>query len=217
MNRKELEQLTYQYSNPFEILDIFETKLAAYFGSPYAVLTDSCTHALELCFRILKDNHRYADVPTHTYMSVPMMLNKLDIDYNFREESWKDFYQIGNYPIYDAAVLWRQNSYIPGSYMCISFQQKKHVKIGRGGAILLDNKDHYTMLRKMRYDGRDLSKKHVDDNVEMIGYHYYMTPEDAALGIMLFDQVVNNDPKLWSWQDYKNLKEYKVFENVKLK
>jgi hypothetical protein len=69
----------------------------------------------------------------------------------------------------------------------------------------------------MRYDGRDLSKKHIDDNVEMIGYHYYMTPEDAALGIMLFDQVVNNKPKLWSWQDYKNLKEYKVFENVKLK
>lgn len=213
--RRELEELNYTGTTPFEILNIFEKKIANYFGSPYAVVVDSCTHALELCLRVIKNNQNVASVPLHTYMSVPMMLSKLDINYTFKQENWKKFYQIGDYPIYDAATLWEQNSYIPGSYMCLSFQHKKHLKIGRGGAILLDDPNVYNLLKKIRYDGRDLTKNHVDDNVETIGYHYYMTPEDAALGIMLFDKVHNIPPREWAWTDYKNLKEYKVFENVK--
>ncbi len=215
MNRTELNDLEYEFDDPFEVIGIFEKKLATFFGSPYAIVTDSCTHALELCFRLLKDENKKASVPLHTYMSVPMMLSKVGIDYSFQESHWNDFYKIGDYPIYDAAVLWREKSYVPNSYMCVSFQNKKHIKIGRGGVILLDNKQHYDILRKMRYDGRDLSKKHADDNVEFIGYHYYMTPEDAARGIMLFDKLAFEPSAQWSWKNYKNLKEYKVFENVK--
>lgn len=214
--RAEINSLKYRFNDPFEVLDILENKLAKYFGSQYAVLTDCCTHALELSLRILNVKEQIS-IPLHTYMSVPMMLSKLNIDWCFKNDPWADFYQLGNYPVYDAAVLWKENSYIPNSYMCLSFQHKKHLKIGRGGAILLDNEHHYKLLRKLRYDGRDLTKKHVDDNVETIGYHYYMTPEDAALGIMQFDKVYNQSARQWSWKDYKSLKEYKVFEDVECK
>lgn len=215
--RQELTELKYNFNNPFEVLEIFENKLANFFGSKHAVLVDSCTHGLELCFRILKDDNKNVSVPVHTYMSVPMMLSKLNLDYSFRKDEWNNYYKLGDYNIYDAAVLWKQNSYISNSYMCVSFQIKKHIKIGRGGVILLDNTDHYELLKKLRYDGRDLTKPHAEDDVEFIGYHYYMTPEDAALGIILFDENAYKDPEQWSWKNYKNLKEYKVFDNVELK
>ena len=32
----------------------FEKKIAKFFGSKYAVATDSCTHAIELCLRLKK-------------------------------------------------------------------------------------------------------------------------------------------------------------------
>ena len=35
----------------FETVSIFEKKISDFFGSPYAVAVDSCTHGLELCLR----------------------------------------------------------------------------------------------------------------------------------------------------------------------
>ena len=35
----------------FELVAEFENKVAEYYGAPYAVATDSCTHGLELCIR----------------------------------------------------------------------------------------------------------------------------------------------------------------------
>ena len=35
----------------FEIINSFEKKVAEFFGAPYAVATDSCTHGIELCLR----------------------------------------------------------------------------------------------------------------------------------------------------------------------
>jgi len=36
----------------FQKLFDFELALAEYTGAPYVVLTDGCTHALELCMRL---------------------------------------------------------------------------------------------------------------------------------------------------------------------
>lgn len=214
--RTELERLNYKFSNPFEILDIFEKKLANFFASPYCVLVDSCTHGIELCLRINYDYKNSITIPLHTYMSIPMMLDKLDIVYNFSNTTWNRYYKLSPTNIYDAATLWEPNSYLPNTMMVISFQYKKHIKIGKGGAILLDDEQQYNRLRKLRYDGRDLSKLHHEDQITEIGYHYYMTPEDAALGIMLFDKHSNEDSKTWSNADYRPLTEYSVFNNIKV-
>jgi len=35
----------------FEVVSEFEKKVAEFFGSPYAIAVDSCTHGIELCLR----------------------------------------------------------------------------------------------------------------------------------------------------------------------
>jgi len=35
----------------FDVVEQFEQEVAKFFGAPYAVATDSCTHAIELCLR----------------------------------------------------------------------------------------------------------------------------------------------------------------------
>ena len=47
--------------------------------------------------------------------------------------------------------MWKENSYIPGTFMCLSFQFQKHLSLGRGGMILLDDKEAYNKLSKMVY------------------------------------------------------------------
>jgi dTDP-4-amino-4,6-dideoxygalactose transaminase len=78
----------------------------------------------------------------------------------------------------------------------ISFQFKKRIPIGKGGVILTDDEEAAKMLKLMSYDGRDLTVPYDDENhIKTMGYHMYMTPEDAARGILLMDQTpeINED------------------------
>ena len=188
----------------------FEKLIAKHFGSPYAVATDCCTHAIELCLRYKQV--KAATCPTHTYISVPFTLEKLGIRWQFENKPWKDYYFLGNTNIIDAAVLWQKNSYVPESLMCLSFQYKKHLNLGRGGMILVDNEEDYIELKKMSYDGRVDDIPWAEQNIASIGYHYYMTPEIAELGISKFSTVKDLAPKKWSWQDYPNLTNMEVFK-----
>jgi dTDP-4-amino-4,6-dideoxygalactose transaminase len=96
--------------------------------------------------------------------------------------------------------------------MCLSFQFKKHLNLGRGGAILLQNKDDYDTLKKMSYDGRDLSRPWAEQDIDTIGYHYYMTPEVAKTGIELLNERKKTPGKKWSHRDYPDLREMSVFK-----
>ena len=194
----------------FESVKIFENKIAEFFGSPYAVAVDSCTHGIELCLRRI-GIHKII-VPKRTYLSVPMLANKLKIDLEFKDENWNDYYEIGDTGIYDAAVLWRRNSYIPKTKMCLSFQFQKHLSLGRGGMILCDNEITYNELKRMSYDGRLPDVPWRDQNVSMFGYHYYMTPETAQLGIEKFEKVKDTTPKKWVVEDWPDLTDMYVFK-----
>lgn len=116
-------------------IEEFEQLIATYFGAPYAIAIDSCTHGIELSLRLLlEDNKEYElTCPSHTYLSVPMTFEKLQMPWKFTDEKWEDYYQIGNTNVIDAAVLWKSNSYIPSTLMCLSFQLRKHLPIGRCG------------------------------------------------------------------------------------
>jgi dTDP-4-amino-4,6-dideoxygalactose transaminase len=187
----------------------FEQLIAEFYGAPYAVAVDCCTHAIELCLRLTKPQHVLC--PTRTYLSVPMTFKKLDIEWDFVDYNWNNFYFIGNTNIVDAAVYWERKGYIPNTMMCLSFQHKKHLSLGRGGMILLDNLTQYNELKKMRYDGRldDIPWK--DQDIDSFGYHYYMTPETAEKGIFKFCTAEVTEPKLWSDKDYPNISEMKIF------
>ena len=195
----------------FELVTKLEDKVASFFGAPYAVATDSCTHGVELCLRY--EQPYEVTFPTHTYPSVPFLGEKLGLRWEFREEEWVDYYQIGNTNVYDAAVLWKMGGYIPGTHMCLSFQFQKHLKIGRGGMILTDNKEAYEMLSEMVYDGRnsrDIPWR--QQNIKTVGYHYYMTPEAAQIGLDQFEEAVLKTPKIWTDLDYPDLRTMDVFK-----
>lgn len=191
----------------------FEDTIAKYYGSPYAVATDCCTHAIELCLRLTKPEH--VTVPKHTYLSVPMTFEKLNMKWSWYDTYWKDYYYIGNTNIIDAAVYWKKRGYIPNTMMCLSFQYKKHLNTGRGGMILLDNYESYAQLKKMVYDGRMPFTAWAEQDVDMLGYHYYMTPETAELGLARFNIVKDMEPRDWSFKDYPDLSQMKVFKDVK--
>lgn len=199
----------------FEIISEFEKAIAEFFGSPYAVAVDSCTHGIELCLRYTKETK--INVPKRTYLSVPFLAEKMGLEREWRDEDWEDYYTLnyGDKRIIDAAVLWRKDSYIPNTFMCLSFQYQKHLSLGRGGAILLDNQEDFIALKKMSYDGRLPNMPWREQNIDTIGYHYYMTPETAKLGLEKMKQAIDTTPRKWVVTDWPDLTEMKVFNKNK--
>jgi len=193
----------------FNTIKVCEDKVAIFFGSTYAVAVDCCTHGLELCLRFNKS--KIIEVPKHTYISVPFLANKLNIKLKWKDEKWQNYYYITD-NIIDAAVLWERDSYIKGKFMCISFQFRKHLSLGRGGIILTDNLQAAKELKKMSYDGRDPNIPWRDQNISSMGYHYYMTPETAELGLQKLEHAILTTPKKWTINDWPDLTQMKIFK-----
>ena len=187
-----------------------ENKIADFFGSPYAVAVDSCTHGVELCLRLLGSNK--ISVPARTYISIPFLSNKLSLELEWREENWKDYYHLTE-KVIDAAVLWKRNSYVSGTLMSLSFQFQKHLSLGRGGMILTDNEKQAHELKKMSYDGRLPDIPWREQNISSIGYHYYMTPETAQLGLDKLQQAIDTPPRVWQVSDWPDLRLMDVFSS----
>lgn len=198
----------------FNVVTEFENKISEFFGSPHAVAVDSCTHGIELCLRYTKETK--INVPKRTYLSVPFLAEKMGLEREWRDEEWEDYYTLnyGNKKIIDAAVLWKKNSYIPNTFMSISFQYQKHLSLGRGGIILLDNKEDYIKLKKMSYDGRLPNISWRDQDIETIGYHYYMTPETANLGLEKLENAINTKPRKWVTNDWPDLTQMDIFKKI---
>jgi dTDP-4-amino-4,6-dideoxygalactose transaminase len=99
--------------------------------------------------------------------------------------------------------------------MCLSFQYKKTLSLGRGGAILLDSNKEAEMLRRMTMDGRTRDEPWTEqtDLISQMGYRYYMTPETAQQGLEKLSTVKKN--RDWSWQDYPDVSQAPVFQNKK--
>jgi len=198
----------------FKIVKEFEDKIAEFYGSKYAIAVDSCTHGIELCLRY--QHLSYINVPKRTYISIPFLADKLKIQLQWRDEEWQNYYKVNEHfkPIYDAAVLWKKDSYIPDSFMCVSFQFQKHLSLGRGGIILCDNKNDAEILKKMSYDGRIPDSPWRDQNIDIVGYHYYMTPETAQLGLDKLDDAIKTKPRIWNINDWPDLTQLQVFNKT---
>ena len=195
----------------FESIQKFEKEISTFFGSPYAIAVDCCTHAIELCLRLNNVNHY--TVPKRTYISVPFLANKLGISFDWRDEDWEDYYFLGGTNIVDAAVLWKQDSYVPNTFMCVSFQYRKHLSLGRGGIILTDDKESAILLKKMSYDGRLPDIPWRDQDIDTYGFHYYMTPETATLGLQKLKKAIDTPPKKSTVQDWPDLTKMKIFKD----
>ena len=193
-----------------ETVTSFENEIAKFYGAPYAVAVDSCTHAIELCLRY-KEVKKFT-VPPNTYPSIPNLAKKIGIEFEWEEQDWKDYYYLGGTNIIDSAVLWKENSYIPNTFMCLSFQFQKHLSLGRGGMILTDNKKARDELKKMSYDGRESDIPWQGQNITTIGYHYYMTPETAEEGLRKLPEAIKTEPKKWNVSEWPDLRNMDVFK-----
>jgi len=168
----------------FQTLFDFEQRLAEYTGAPYVVLTDGCTHALELCFRL--DRVTYTEFTAFTYISIPQLMHKLNISYQLQSDYW---YTVGEYHFkgtntWDSARRLEPGMYRLGQKQCVSFGHGKPLQLGKCGAILLDSKAEYLALSRMRSDGRDLSIVPWQDQISFDeGYHYCPTLEICQLGL----------------------------------
>lgn len=204
------DEIKYKSKQPdFSVVTEFEKRIAEFFGAPYAVATDCATHGIELCLRY---SYCYAmNSPHRTYLSIPMLANKLRIHLFWRDVEWNDYYYVTS-SIIDAAVLWRKDSYLPGTFMCISFQYQKHLSLGRGGMILCDNKEAAETLKKMSYDGRLPGIPWREQNIDTWGFHYYMTPETAQLGLDKLDAAIATTPRQWVLTDWPDLTKLTIFK-----
>ena len=215
--RPELDQLKkngYKFDDPREVVTIFENKVAKFAGAEYGVAVDCCTHGLFLSLLfyrdVLKMVNEFVEIPSYTYCSVPMQIRHAGYTPKFADYQWSGKYQLKPFDIWDGAVRWTEGMY-EGGFHIVSFQLKKRIPIGRGGMILTDDPVAAEWFRKMTYDGRDLTIGYMEDDFQYLGYHYYMTPEDAARGIILMDQIPKKNLDSGNNTTYSDLSTKKVF------
>jgi len=187
--------------NVYDITNEFEEKLAQYTGAKYAVTLDNMSNALFLALYYEKNVKKSIKtdsitIPNRTYPSVPCEIIHAGLKVKWEVQSENTItgaYQLKGSNVWDSALSFTGDMYIPGSYMCVSFTGPyKHFKLSKGGAILTDNHEAYLWFKRARYSGRRECSYH-DDNLDMLGWNFYMMPELAARGLLLMNQFYNLD------------------------
>ncbi len=185
---------------PHKVTEMFEAELCRYTGAPYAVAVDSATNAIGLCLMHDLRPEQEVWIPERTYPSVPCEIILAGGRVKFWTvvgESLTGAYQLSGTRIWDSALRFTadmyDNNWMKGQLVCISFTGAyKHLKLGKGGAVLLDDAEMYRWLKKARNSGRDECSYH-EDNFTMLGRNYYMMPQIAAQGLLLMNQFYNLD------------------------
>jgi dTDP-4-amino-4,6-dideoxygalactose transaminase len=211
----QIKLLGYQWQDPRDIIDIFEKEIASFSGSKYAVLTDCCTNGIFLSMKYRKVAGEIV-IPRNTYVSIPMQILHVGAIPVFEFEAWSGIYELGSTEIFDGAARFTENMFVGGDALqVLSFQIKKKLPIGKGGAILTDSLEAYEWLKLASYDGRNLQTPYnASNHVEQLGWHFYMTPEDAARGLILLSQLPRVNPDTMDWNHYPDLSGMPVFNNI---
>jgi dTDP-4-amino-4,6-dideoxygalactose transaminase len=217
----QLKELGYDWNDPRDVIDMFEKKMATFSGSKYAVSTDCCSHGLFLSMKYLQHigelkQDAIITIPKMTYVSAAMQIILAGNKVEFEDVEWSGVYQMKGTRLWDGAVRFNKGMYVGNDALqVVSFQIKKRVPIGKGGIILTDSEDAYKWLKLASYDGRDLNTPYTsEEHVQMLGYHMYMTPEDAARGIILMDSVPEQNEDTGNHTTYIDVSE--IFKRLTL-
>ena len=203
--------------DPREIVQKFEEEVARYAGAPYAVAVDCCSHGLFLALKyVQKLNPDLKNVghkiPSRTYVSVPMQMLHAGLTPVLSPIDWSGSYAIGETGVFDSAGRFTSNMYLAQKgIQVLSFQIKKILPIGRGGMILVDDFEAYKWLIRARHDGRDLTTEYDSRNhILEIGWHFYMTPEDAARGLQIFFDLPKDNDDCMKSSMYPDINQWKM-------
>lgn len=179
---------------PHKITYEFELAVADYTGAPYCVAVDNASNALHLCLWHEKVTGGTIIIPARTYPSVPCEILLAGGLVRFAPQSAPNItgaYRLVPTRIWDCALRFTADMYLPGSLMCVSFTGPyKHLKLGKGGAILCDREADYEWFKRARNSGRGECSYH-DDTFTTLGKNYYMMPQIAAQGLLLMKQFYN--------------------------
>ena len=203
--------------NPYDVVKMFEQSVADYTGAPYAVSLDSCTNALFLCCMYENIKGKEVRIPKQTYLSVPQSIMHAGGEVVFEDLRWQGIYQLKPFPIFDAAKRFTSDMYRSGTHMCLSFHIKKHLKIGKGGMILTYSKEMADWAREARYEGRSEGVRYQDDDIKILGWNMYMTPQQASHGLALMQNFPRLNPDIPESPPYRDLTEFTLFKDCKVK
>lgn len=203
----------------YKITEEFEKALSDYTGAPYVVTVDNQSNALFLSLMFENVKEMEITIPNRTYPSVPCEIIHAGAKVKFdviEGKTLKGAYQLKPTKVWDSALRFTADMYIPGSHMCISFTGPyKHFKLSKGGAILTDNHKAYLWFKRARYSGRRECSYH-DDYFDMLGWNFYMMPELAARGLLLMNQFYDPQGNKKHNQDlelpYPDLSKFEVYK-----
>jgi len=209
--------------NVYDCTNEFESQLAHYTGAKYAVAVDNMSNGLFLALyyenyvkKSIKTNT--ITIPNRTYPSVPCEIIHAGLKVGWDTvdgETITGAYQLKGTNVWDSALTFTADMYKAKTHMCVSFTGPyKHFKLSKGGAILTDNLKAYHWFKRARYSGRRECSYH-DDNLDMLGWNFYMMPELAARGLLLMGQFYNTDGTKKHNKDltipYPDLSKFKVY------
>ena len=206
----------------YKITEEFEEKLAHYTGARFAITLDNMSNGLFLALyyehKVKNRTEDIITIPSRTYPSVPCEIIHAGLKVGFDHVNGKTIkgaYQLKGSNVWDSALRFTADMYAPNTHMCVSFTGPyKHFKLSKGGAILTDDHEAYLWFKRARYSGRREMSYH-DDNLDMLGWNFYMMPELAARGILLMNQFYNMDGSKKQNADlelpYPDLSKFKIY------
>ena len=202
----------------YKITEDFEKALAEYTGAPYVVTVDNQSNALFLALMYENVKGVEITIPARTYPSVPCEIIHAGGKVKFRAvegTTLKGAYQLEPTKVWDSALRFTSGMYQEGTHMCISFTGPyKHFKLSKGGAILTDDHAAYLWFKRARFSGRRECSYH-DDNLDMLGWNFYMMPELATRGLLMMNQFYNGEGKPKHNEDlelpYPDLSKFKIY------
>jgi dTDP-4-amino-4,6-dideoxygalactose transaminase len=207
----------------YKITEEFEKALADYTGAKYVVTLDNMSNGLFLALyyehyvnKSIKTDT--ITIPNRTYPSVPCEIIHagLKVDWEIQEgNTITGAYELKGSNVWDSALSFTADMYKPGTHMCISFTGPyKHFKLSKGGAILTDDIKAYRWFKRSRYSGRRECSYH-EDNLDMLGWNFYMMPELATRGLLLMNQFYdmkgNKKPNEDLTLPYPDLSQFKIY------
>jgi len=199
-------------NNAFDSVRLFEKKLSEYTGAPHVVVVESCSAAIFLSLAyyrdVIKHRKQKVTISKRTYPSVPAAIKNTENKIIFIEDdAWQEcgWYYLKPYRIVDSARYIGRNMYdkFRENFVCLSFHAKKSLPIGRGGAILTDDKKAVEWFKSARHDGRHDGVELINDKIENVGWNFTMTPEQASRGLVLMGNL--KEENILSFEVYPDL------------
>lgn len=217
--------------NTFQVVKDFERAVGEYTNAPYVVSVNSCTMALLLAvaWHLKNDRGRLpvqsVDIPKRTYVGVAQSIIHAGGRPTFRDQDWKGAYQLRPYNIWDSARWFTSGLYAMtegpngeqpfgvGAMVCVSFHWSKTLGIQQGGAILHDNAEADSWLRRARFDGRQegVPPRWQELDQWIRGWHCYMSPEIAAGGLVRLANLPKHNEPIPN-DDYADLSRFPIFQ-----